>query len=94
MATVRLEPANGGPEAASPDSLLMHWRPVAKDGADLPPSGRVERLARQVVAIGETYDFEFTPDRPGALRLLVSATPGPLQRQPGAPLVSVPIRVQ
>jgi FtsP/CotA-like multicopper oxidase with cupredoxin domain len=94
MSTVRLGPADGDWKTTSPDALLMTWRPIAKDGADLPASDRAPRAARQVVAIGETYDFEFTPDRRGTLRLLVSSTPGPLQKQPGPPLVAVPIRVR
>lgn len=47
------------------DSLLVRWIPVAKDGADLPPSARQPRLARQTISMGETYDFEYTPSRPG-----------------------------
>jgi FtsP/CotA-like multicopper oxidase with cupredoxin domain len=38
------------------------WTPVAKDGAELPPAARVSREARQLVAVGETYDFEITPN--------------------------------
>lgn len=37
------------------------WTPVGKDGAELPPASRVSREARQLVAVGETYDFEITP---------------------------------
>ena len=37
------------------------WTPVGKDGAELPPAARVSREARQLVAVGETYDFEITP---------------------------------
>jgi FtsP/CotA-like multicopper oxidase with cupredoxin domain len=51
------------------DSQIVNWTPVAKDGADLPVSGRMLRFARQVMSMGETYDFEFTPERPGNLRL-------------------------
>ena len=42
------------------------WRPVAKDGADLPAALRAARPARVRIAVGETYDFEWTPEAPGA----------------------------
>jgi FtsP/CotA-like multicopper oxidase with cupredoxin domain len=41
------------------------WRPVAKDGADLPVSQRAVQKAELSIDVGETYDFEFTPTRPG-----------------------------
>jgi FtsP/CotA-like multicopper oxidase with cupredoxin domain len=53
------------------DSVLAQWVPVAKDGADLPESARVSRVARLRFGIGETYDFEFTPDVAGPMRLEV-----------------------
>jgi FtsP/CotA-like multicopper oxidase with cupredoxin domain len=37
------------------------WKPVAKDGADLPAALAVSREARQLVSVGETYDFEIQP---------------------------------
>jgi FtsP/CotA-like multicopper oxidase with cupredoxin domain len=42
------------------------WRPVAKDGADLPPAQQLARPAwRQLVSVGETRDFVVDPlDRP------------------------------
>jgi len=49
----------------------VRWRPVAKDGADMPPAQMVEEEARQVVGVGETYDFEFEPTAKGDLRLEV-----------------------
>ena len=71
------------------DTLVLRWRPVAKDGADLPPAARAPRLARQIVSMGETYDFEFVPDRRGELRLEVRGA-GPRARL----LVRAPIRVE
>jgi FtsP/CotA-like multicopper oxidase with cupredoxin domain len=53
------------------DSLIVQWRPLAKDGADLPEVQRVSRLARQLISMGETYDFEFTPKERGLLRFEV-----------------------
>jgi len=49
----------------------VRWRAVAKDGADLPTAQVIEQEARQVVAVGETYDFEFEPATKGDLRLEV-----------------------
>ena len=43
------------------------WRPVAKDGADLPPGQQVVRPAlRQTIAVGETFDFVIDPLPPTA----------------------------
>ncbi len=69
------------------DSLEVRWTPVAKDGADLPASRRVERRARQVVSMGETYDFLYTPVAPGDLRLEVRGS------GVGVLLARVPVRV-
>jgi FtsP/CotA-like multicopper oxidase with cupredoxin domain len=35
------------------------WRPLAKDGAVLPAERSVKGPAIQVIAVGETYDFEY-----------------------------------
>ena len=45
------------------------WRPLAKDGADLPSGQRASRPAKVTIAVGETYDFEFRPETAGELRL-------------------------
>jgi FtsP/CotA-like multicopper oxidase with cupredoxin domain len=92
-ATFQLE-ASDGENDRSGEPKLVRWQPIAKDGFDLPASGRAPRMAQQVVAIGETYDFGYTPDRPGMLRLQVTTTPGPLQPPRGKPLIAVPIRVE
>jgi hypothetical protein len=49
----------------------VQWEPLAKDGADLPQSRRLSREARQLVSVGETYDFEIqpTPGKPMWLEL-------------------------
>lgn len=70
------------------DTLLVRWRPIAKDGFDLPASAQSLRPAQQVVSVGETVDVEFTPAARGSLRLEVR-TP----RGQHALLVRVPIRV-
>ena len=74
--------------ALTVDSLVASWRPLAKDGADLPPEARVARLARQISGMGETYDFEFIPTARGSLRMEVRGG------GPGALLGRVPIRVE
>ena len=51
------------------DTTLVAWRARAKDGADLPEVLRVMQPATQVVSVGETYDFEFTPPGPGSYEL-------------------------
>jgi manganese oxidase len=43
------------------DTTLQRWRPVAKDGADLPPHQATPRGARLLMGIGETWDVELTP---------------------------------
>ena len=89
VATMWLTTRPDSSYANRPDSMVVQWRPVAKDGADLPESARVPRLARQVVSMGETYDFEYTPTSPGIMRIEV--------RQAGANgslLARVPIRVR
>ncbi len=45
------------------------WRALAKDGADLPPHQQEETRAEQTVSVGETYDYAYTPDQPGQLRI-------------------------
>ncbi len=59
------------------DTALASWRPIAKDGADLPEHQRSLRAAYLLTGPGETADFEFTPDKPGYLRLAVKT------REPG-----------
>ena len=70
------------------DTMLVKWRPLAKDGADLPERDRTLRPAQQTVSIGETYDIEFQPLERGELRLEV--------RPPSAGrlFVRVPVRVE
>lgn len=47
------------------DSATLRWRPVAKDGAALLPASRTEVPARlRRFGTGETWDLEWTPERP------------------------------
>jgi FtsP/CotA-like multicopper oxidase with cupredoxin domain len=60
----------------SPDGLAT-WRPVAKDGADLPPEQAMPCPAWLLTGPGETADFEFTPEKAGELRLqIATVAPG------------------
>ena len=43
------------------DTVLQRWRPIAKDGADLPSQQAAPRAARLAMGTGETWDVEFTP---------------------------------
>jgi FtsP/CotA-like multicopper oxidase with cupredoxin domain len=52
------------------------WRQLAKDGADLPASLTALRKAEIDISPGETYDFEYPADEPGALRLLAGVQGG------------------
>ena len=47
----------------------VRWRPVAKDGADLPPHQAVMRPAVILMGPGETADFELTVSEPAELAL-------------------------
>ncbi len=59
----------------------VQWRAIAKDGFDLPGSQRTVRPAVQVANVGETYDFEFTPARPGNYSLEIIRPAGVVSRQ-------------
>ena len=83
--TARADSVTGNPL----DSLLVQWRPLAKDAIELPHAEQTMRPARQVVTMGETYDFAFVPDKPGLLRMEVRVSV-PIPRL----MVRVPIRVQ
>lgn len=89
--TARAGPASA--QSSGRDSMLVRWTPIAKDGAQLPSTGQVARPASQLVTMGETYDFDFTPTQPGMLGLEVHSTPPPGIRIPRNLLIRVPIRV-
>jgi hypothetical protein len=71
------------------DTTIVDWRPVAKDGADLPPASQRSHLARQTIGVGETYDFEYTPTHAGPLHIEVRGNGGRRLL-----LARVPIRVE
>ena len=65
------------------------WTLVGKDGAETPSSQRTARSARQVVSVGETYDFEIEPMTPTPIGLWME-----LRRGNGKLLFQWPVRVQ
>ena len=74
------------------DSTLQQWRPLARDGADV-PTDRPPQPARFFVGAGMTNDFAFTPSTPGdlSIELEVIVTNG--LRQTSGRITRVPIRV-
>lgn len=52
---------------------ILQWRLVAKDGQDVPAAQAVLKEAKQLITVGETYDFEFQPETAGDFRLEASA---------------------
>jgi len=88
-ATVTLTARSDSLFRNSPDTMIVQWRQLAKDGANLPASATGSRRAQPIVSIGETYDFQYTPARPGNLRIEIRAA-GPA----GALLARVPVKVK
>jgi len=53
------------------DTTVQTWRPLAKDGADLPASAAVAQRASKRLGVGETFDAEFIAPEPGEYRLTI-----------------------
>jgi hypothetical protein len=66
---------------------VTEWKPVAKDGATLPAAQAAPRLARQLIGVGETYDFEVSRARPQNLWLEV-------RRGNGEWVLQAPVRIR
>ena len=60
------------------DGALARWRVLARDGADLPEHKRMLRDADTPITIGQTFDVEITPTKPGVMQLVARANAGPL----------------
>jgi len=58
------------------DDSTVHWRALAKDGAELPPHRQTTRVADLIAGPGETMDFEYQPTSPGVMRLAVAQRTG------------------
>ena len=56
------------------DAAPVTWRPLARDGADLPASAQVPQAGERDIGVGETFDVEWAPDEPGAYTLEVVTT--------------------
>lgn len=52
----------------------VNWRLLAKDGISLSRNQQLVVPAQQIIDVGETYDFEFTPANAGDYKLDVSQT--------------------
>jgi FtsP/CotA-like multicopper oxidase with cupredoxin domain len=55
------------------DSVPLSWRPIARDGADLPPALAVMQPAHLMTGPGQTADFEITPRERGDFTLSITA---------------------
>jgi hypothetical protein len=55
----------GTPEKA------VNWKPLARDGADLPQTLRAQKAAVVIMGPGETADFTYVPTSPGDMQLEV-----------------------
>jgi FtsP/CotA-like multicopper oxidase with cupredoxin domain len=53
------------------ESQAARWKPLARDGADLPAALRGEKPAVVSMGPGETADFTYVPTRPGRMMLEV-----------------------
>jgi FtsP/CotA-like multicopper oxidase with cupredoxin domain len=51
------------------------WKAVAKDGADLPAPQATMQPASLAFGSGEIYDFEYTPEKSGELKIRYGLTP-------------------
>ncbi|MGH7548168.1 MAG: multicopper oxidase domain-containing protein [Gemmatimonadales bacterium] len=80
---VNIGPAQRVVFALRRDSTVFRWRPLAKDGAALPPRVAVEGPARQRLAVGETYDVEFVPPARGEYLLTLGPPDKPMAHVQG-----------
>ena len=58
-------------DGEAPDANVVEWRPLSKDAVPLLGTRGRARPARLRTSVGETFDFELTPLRPGVMRLEV-----------------------
>ena len=85
---INITPANVALVVSLLDNAdVVQWKPLAKDGASLPPGQTTTRRARQPIAVGETYDFEVGPDAPPTMWLEV-------RRGSGEWVLQAPVRIR
>ena len=77
---INLSPAIGIQFAIRRDSSVVQWNGRARDGADLLPALRKLKPAIQMIEVGQTWDFELTPE-PGELVLTAGFGRGTSWRQ-------------
>ena len=53
------------------DTTVARWKPLARDGADLPAALRASQAAVLEMGPGETADFTYAPTQPGTMKLEV-----------------------
>ncbi len=58
------------------ETQVVRWRPLARDGAELPAAMRGARLAMGRMGPGETADYTYVPTAPGEMQLEVWVTGG------------------
>ncbi|MEO8619710.1 MAG: multicopper oxidase domain-containing protein [bacterium] len=51
------------------EERIAHWKPLARDGADLPAALRTTKPAAMSMGPGETADFTYVPTQQGAMTL-------------------------
>lgn len=69
---VNIGPAQRLIYAIRRDTTVQAWRPLAKDGADLPENARTSQPSAKRLGVGETFDAEFTAPEAGEYRLTAS----------------------
>lgn len=69
------------------EDSVVHWRALAKDGAELPPRAQVMQRAAFITGPGQTMDFEYRPTAPGLIIFQVQHRTEPWKTQ-------LPIRVE
>ena len=70
------------------DTTVARWRPIARDGADLPPALREMTPATLQMGPGETADFAWVPQRPG--RMTLEVWMWPTGQRVALPVIVVP----
>ena len=55
------------------DTTLVQWKPLAKDGQELPAGQQITSAAATRLIAGETRDMSFTPSHPGTFVLEVTS---------------------
>src|SRR3984893_14999302 len=70
---INITPSDDGTEMVlAAAGKPVTWTPMGKDGAELPARFSSAFDAKPKLAAGETYDFEFRPEKSGKLELQTS----------------------